>query len=283
MAGSKGAGGNDVPNTPATDDPRLLMLRPAVRLANGRRYIVALRRIVDEGGHTIAPSPVFRALRDGHALEGGTEAERWSVFARRDMYADIFGKLERAGVAKSELQMAWDYTTATRENIAGPALAMRDQALAMVGVAGPEFTVKQVTEYPDATENPHLLRRIELVMTVPLFLTGASDEHSTDQALDRLNIDERGELAPNGTMAVDVLVLVPQRPRGWIRPWSAAGWTRVCSAHDSRGANVVARGRRDPVGALGSVARKERGRTRSRWQRGHHLHRMMPHAAATCW
>ncbi|MFO0570847.1 MAG: hypothetical protein U0263_34740 [Polyangiaceae bacterium] len=191
-------------------DRRLFMLRPAMRLKNATRYIVAIRHIDDLDGKPIAPSPVFRALRDGKELESPTQAERWTVYARRALYKDIFAKLAAAGVDRSDLQVAWDFTTATGENITQPVLSMRDKALAVVGEEGPTFVVKSVTEYPDVSQSPDLLRRIELVMKVPLFLTQASTSFDENQALDRLNVDEKGELVQNGSMDLDVLVLVPR-------------------------------------------------------------------------
>jgi len=191
-------------------DQRLVMIRPAERLKDATRYIVALRDIQTTGGVAAEPSPVFRALRDNKQLSGGTDAERWSVYARRKLYADIFKKLESAGVKRDKLQIAWDYTTATKQNITGPMVELRDKALAVVGEDGPTFVVKKVTEYATATENPNLLRQIEVTMTVPLYLTAVTPDYDPAKPLDRLNRDTTGALAQNGTMDWDVLILVPR-------------------------------------------------------------------------
>lgn len=195
-------------------DRRLFMLRPAVRLKYGTRYIVAIRNVEDLDDERIPPTPVFRALRDGRSLDAGSPAERWTVYARRKLYADIFAKLQAAGVKRSELQVAWDYTTASRENITGAAVSMRDKALEAVGDDGPTFVVKQVTDFPDATQSPNILRRIEVVMRVPLFLTAATSTPKKGGALDRLNLNEGGELVQNGTMEHEVLILVPRSVLG---------------------------------------------------------------------
>ena len=60
---------------------------------------------------------------------------------RRALYADIFAQLEKAGVTKDDLQIAWDYTTASRENNTARFLHMRDDALALVGDEGPEYAI----------------------------------------------------------------------------------------------------------------------------------------------
>jgi len=188
-------------------DQRLFMIRPAERLKDDTRYIVAIRNVEDQNDQVIAPSPVFEAIRDGKVLSSGTPAEKWSVYARRDLYKEIFGELEKAGVDKKDLQVAWDYTTATKDNIIGHIVAMRDKALAAVGDDGPTFKVKQVEETPTSDE---LIRRIHLVMTVPMYLTSAQIKYDKKKPMDRLNLNAQGELEQNGSMEWDVLVLVPK-------------------------------------------------------------------------
>lgn len=188
-------------------DQRLTMIRPAERLKAGTRYIVAIRDLDDQNGKVIPPSAVFRALRDGKLLGSGSAAAKWSVYARKELYQDIFQNLETAGVERASLQIAWDYTTATDENITGPMLDVRDKALAVVGEDGPTFVVKSVEETPG---DPELLRRIHVVMTVPLYLTTAQIHHSKTADVDRLNLDASGKAVQNGTMDWDVLILVPK-------------------------------------------------------------------------
>ncbi|MEM9874103.1 MAG: hypothetical protein AAF928_04365 [Myxococcota bacterium] len=199
----------DRDGTAGRPDERLVMVRPAERLRDGTRYIVAMRNIVDRrDGATVPPSPVFAALREGRSLDDdeGDEAARWSVFARREAYDDIFGRLASAGVGRDDLQVAWDYTTATRENNTSPMLEMRDLALAAVGEAGPPFEVVGV----DEDFNDQILRRIEVRMEVPLFLTSASEGFEPGQ-IDRLNWSAAdGALTQNGTMTQEVVILVPR-------------------------------------------------------------------------
>ncbi|MBK7585357.1 MAG: hypothetical protein IPI67_34850 [Myxococcales bacterium] len=190
------------------EDQRLLMIRPAERLKDNTRYIVAIRNVEDVNEAVIAPSPAFKALRDGKLLSKGTAAEKWSVYARKGLYKEIFSELDKAGVDKKDLQLAWDYSTASKENITGRIMEMRDLALAAVGDDGPTFTVKSVEELPPEDEN--LIRRINLVMTVPLYLTTAAVHYDKKKPMDRLNIGADGKLKQNGTMEWDVLVLVPK-------------------------------------------------------------------------
>jgi hypothetical protein len=176
------------------DVERSLMIRPVVRLKDATRYIVAIRHIVDKDGKLLAPTPAFQALRDG------TELCEASVVKRRDLYKDIFAKLEAAKIPTKDLQIAWDYTTASRENNTARFLHMRDDALAKVGALGPEYTidVANVEENP----NPHIRRRILGKMKVPLYL----DQPGPGG---HLMLDQSGMPMQNGTAEFEFLVHVP--------------------------------------------------------------------------
>ncbi len=141
-------------------DRRTLLLTPARTLEPGRRYIVAVRNLVDASGEPIDPSPAFAALRDGTAL-----ADDPSVEARRPLYADIFARLAEAGIPRDDLIVAWDFTTASDEALTAAAVRMRDATLA----AGPfSYTIDTVD--PDF-DPAHIAYRIEGTMTVPLYLS----------------------------------------------------------------------------------------------------------------
>ncbi len=188
-------------------DHRLLMIRPAERLKDDTRYIVAIRNVEDVNDKVIPPSKVFKAIREGQLLANGTAAEKWSVHSRHGLYQEIFSELDKAGVDRKDLQIAWDYTTASKDNISRWIVQMRDKALAVVGDDGPTFKLKEVEELTDSTE---LIRRIHLVMTVPVYLTSASTSYDKKKPLDRLNINAAGDVEQNGTMEWDVLILVPK-------------------------------------------------------------------------
>ena len=195
-------------------DRRLFMIRPAERLRDAARYIVAIRGVRNRSGDVIPPSPVFDALRGGYVMSDGSAAEKWTTYARRGLYSDIFGKLALAGVDKTDLQIAWDFTTATRENNTRFMVEMRDAALEAVGDQGPDFEVVNVEEFPTEQDHPELLRRVEVRMTVPLFLTAATSG-APGTELDRLSFDPTtGALAQSGTMQQDVLILVPRSVLG---------------------------------------------------------------------
>jgi hypothetical protein len=176
----------------SSETDRAFLIRPVVRLKDATRYIVAVRHVVDKGGKPLAPSPVFQALRD----DG--KSDELSVASRRALYKDIFAQLEKAGVKKDDLQIAWDYSTASRENNTAAMVHMRDDALAKVGTAGPKYKIMSVDENP----NPMIRRRLHVMMTVPLYLDKPGPGG-------KLVLDADGMPKQNGEAEYEVLVHIP--------------------------------------------------------------------------
>jgi len=143
----------------STDETRALMLRPVVRLKDATRYIVAIRRVQDADKKVLEPSETFKALRDE------TPSDEYAVRRRRTLYADIFERLEKAGIERKDLQIAWDYTTASKQNNTAWLLHMRDDALAKVGEEGPEYVIDTVEDNPNA----FIKKRIYGKFKVPIY------------------------------------------------------------------------------------------------------------------
>ena len=174
------------------DDERAFIIRPVERLKNGARYIVAIRRVQGADGRALPANDVFAALRDGKSHADP------SVARRRALYADIFARLQKASVGKADLQIAWDFVTSSRENNTSWLLHMRDDALAKVGDAGPEYTITSSVDNP----NPHIRRRLVGQMTVPLYL----DKPASGG---RLVFGADGLPKQNGTAKFEFLVEIP--------------------------------------------------------------------------
>ena len=175
--------------------PAALMIRPVVRLDDARRYIVAIRGVVDEGGQTIAASEGFAALRD---LQPSDDPD---VEARRPLYADIFARLADAGVTREDLQIAWDFTTASEEHLTRDLLTMRDRALELYGAdEGPSFTIDTV----DTDFHPEeIAYRLEGTVEVPLFL-------DSPDAGGRIVRGDDGLPEIQGMADYRVVILIPQ-------------------------------------------------------------------------
>lgn len=155
--------------TPVAPPDQLFIIRPGVRLKSGTRYIVALRGLVGQDGDVIAPSTGFAALRDG------TPSGSTAIEARRPGYDAMFAKLENdCGVARGDLQLAWDFTTASDASVQRYLLHMRDETFAgyLAGSAAPAFVVSTVEENPFPGDSPQrICRRVTGTYTVPLYTT----------------------------------------------------------------------------------------------------------------
>jgi hypothetical protein len=143
-------------------EQRSTTIRPVVRLRDDARYIVAIRRLKNEDGALIEPSPTFASLRDD------TASEDESIEARRDLYEDIFGHLTEAGWDRAEIQIAWDFNTASDANNTRWLVHMRDQAFELVGDDGPEYTV---TPCDNEWESEYIAFRVCGTYRAPLFMS----------------------------------------------------------------------------------------------------------------
>ncbi|TYB43699.1 hypothetical protein FXF69_27700 [Actinomadura chibensis] len=122
----------------APDGRKALIIRPARNLREGHRYAVALRNLRDASGNRIRPNAAFtkilgRTLPPGDPLRARQRAER-----------KVLAALRRHGVGRGGLYLAWDFTVASRQSLAGPVLRMRDEALRELGDRSPSFLVTQV-------------------------------------------------------------------------------------------------------------------------------------------
>jgi hypothetical protein len=188
-----------------TDEDTALILRPVMRLKDAHRYIVAARHVKNADGKAIEPSPAFAALRDK------TSSDDASVRRRRALYDDLFARLEAHGTPRSDLQIAWDYTTASRANTTAPLLAMRDEALALVGADGPEYVITKVEDRP----NPNILKRLTGLMTVPLYLDKPGPGG-------RMVLGANGLPKQNGTAEYEFVIHIPNsindgKPMGLVQ------------------------------------------------------------------
>lgn len=172
------------------------MIRPAVRLKDATRYIVAIRGVQGADGAALAASPGFAALRDRMPFDADA-----SVGERRALYADIFDRLGSAGVAREDLQLAWDFTTASRESNTRWLVHMRDDGLAKLAAGGAKYTITK--EEPGAGDDDPVMFRVEGSFTAPLYLDDIG--HGG-----RLVFDDEGLPLAQGEHEVPFGVLIPK-------------------------------------------------------------------------
>ncbi|HEX6712251.1 MAG TPA: hypothetical protein VF066_02660 [Thermoleophilaceae bacterium] len=127
----------------SSDSVRNLIVRPAKNFREGHTYIVALRNLKDKDGSTIPAGDPFRGYRDGSTNDARSDHMDW-----------VFGRLKKAGIGRSNLFLAWDFTVASEDNLTERMLHIRNDAFAQLGdtnlkdmkIAGraPEFKVAKV-------------------------------------------------------------------------------------------------------------------------------------------
>ncbi len=110
------------------DQDRNLIIRPLVNFDEGTRYVVALRHLRNKQGKAIDAPAAFRVYRENLITD-----QRAIESRRPHMERAVFGVLDEAGIPRGSLYMAWDFTVASAESIAGRVLAMRDDAFARLG------------------------------------------------------------------------------------------------------------------------------------------------------
>lgn len=166
---------SEVDVTTADLGKRLLITRGARTFDEGHRYIVALRNLKRADGSAIEAKEIFKWYRD-KAIPA-TAPDR--VKARAAKMEDIFNRLESAGIERSSLYQAWDFTIASEENMTGPALTMRDKAFATLGDtnladfvaqgSSPQATITAVENY-SLSDSRYVLKRVDGKVRVPCFM-----------------------------------------------------------------------------------------------------------------
>lgn len=149
---------------PTARDPAraALTIRTLEPLSFGTRHVIAIRRSARSAANAELPaSPGFVALRDN------TPSTDPRIEAARARYEEVFAFLTRNGYARADLQLAWDWTTASRQHVLGPILSMRDEVFRRSGMAGGiPYTIDRVQNDP----NSNTARIVYGTFTPPNFL-----------------------------------------------------------------------------------------------------------------
>lgn len=157
-----------------------LMIHPAMNLLDGHRYIVALRHLQTDSGSPAQPNPAFEAYVNTYLDKDAAPSDPRASHMDR-----IFSDLQEAGWTVSgdpaDLYLAWDFTTASTQNVTGRLLAIRDNAFGQLGESkaqidagrdvgiAPAFTVSSVTDY-NSTQNANVAREITGSFSVPCYI-----------------------------------------------------------------------------------------------------------------
>ncbi len=176
-----------------SDTRRALVIRPMQRLEHDVRYVVALRRLRDRAGAAVPAPAGFRALRERAA---NLPAALAALAPRYE--TDVFAPLERAGLQRAELILAWDFTVRSEADATGDLFAIREDLRARLEAAAPVVTIRSIKQNP----SPHIARQIEGTVRVPLYVT------SVDPAA-ALRRDLAGKPLAEGTAEVPFSMIIP--------------------------------------------------------------------------
>ena len=154
--------------------------------------LAAAEGVPSDPGRLAPPPEGFRRLRDGEVSLDPPLAALEERYAR-----EVFGPLERAGIARAALQLAWDFTTGSEEEPRADMLAVRDLTLAWLAANTPAVTVTETKAGSD-----RVWRTVTGTISGPLFL----DHQGVGGRLFR---GPDGKVAQNGTATFPFTVNVP--------------------------------------------------------------------------
>jgi hypothetical protein len=191
-------------STAADPSKRVLEIHPAVNFTPGHRYVVALRHLVNAAGEELEAPIAFQYYRDK------VPSIQPQINAQRGRFESIFGTLASAGIGRSDLYLAWDFTVASTKNLDGRMLSMRNAAFAQLGDhnladgipqgVSPSFTVTSVENEPQPGQ---IARRVKGTFEVPCYLFPSCGPGGLMQ----LNSHE--EPIQNGTWTANFDCIVP--------------------------------------------------------------------------
>ncbi|MEE3921188.1 hypothetical protein V2I01_32220 [Micromonospora sp. BRA006-A] len=143
-------------------DRQALIIRPAVALTEGTRYVVGLRGMRDGDGVLIPAPTAFRAYVTGAGLDRRDPAPQMKGDPRRPDPGrrQAAQPLPRLGLHSRQP------AGADRADAGGPGRRVR-----RAGRRAPSFTVTQVTDYTPE-QDPLIARQVTGTVAVPSYLTG---------------------------------------------------------------------------------------------------------------
>ncbi len=183
---------------PNATDParRAIVLHPLLPLRDQARYSVFLFGVQSAG--VLAPTPEgFRRVREG--LTGGEAAFAPQVEAWNDR---LKGLAKKAAIDGSKLQLAWEFTVGSQENVTNDMLRVRALTIAWLESHTPEVTVTGVEENTDAD----VWRVVHGTISMPLF-TDVPDPGA------KLRRGSDGQVTQNGTSVFPFIAIVPTSVR----------------------------------------------------------------------
>ncbi|MFL5319585.1 MAG: hypothetical protein ACJ790_07995 [Myxococcaceae bacterium] len=175
-----------------------LVMHPVVGLKENTRYVIVIRH-AKAGDGSVMPTPEgFRRIRD-HLTKGDPQLE--PLAARFD--AEVFPELEASGIARDDIQLAWDFTTGSTESVTTDMLQVRAQTLEWLKTHTPTVAIESVDLASGFNDTWKVIRG---TVEAPLFMESADP----GAAISR---DANGKVAQNGTVQFKWVSVIPNTVR----------------------------------------------------------------------
>ncbi len=182
-----------------------IVIRPMRGLSPRHRYVVAVHDWRARGTTGLIPAPPgFARLRDGRTSQ---DPALEAIAGRYE--SDVFAVTDAAGIDRSALQLAWDFTTGSDEHVLRDMLEAKAIADEVLAASPPEVEIEAVFD-----DDPKGWRVIKGNVIAPLVL-----ENNRPRA--RLVRDPDGHIAQNGTALVPFTMVVPYAVRDRFDPGQA--------------------------------------------------------------
>jgi hypothetical protein len=183
-----------------------VIVQPAEPMEFGTRYVVGIRNLVSNAtGEVIAASPAMQILlgQSAPGNESLVRKDRWEYYQTQ-----VFPWLiDAKNFTRAEIQLAWDFTTVSRETLLERAESMRDNALEHFENGTVSYKINSIVE-SECSSNPNTTigRTIYGSVQTPLYLTS----QQRLAKLPRTSKEHRVEImTPLGTHASNFIIRIP--------------------------------------------------------------------------
>ncbi len=215
---------SEIDSLASSPDQTDLIIRPGRNLKEGHRYIVALRNLKYADGTTIPAPDGFKLYRDR------IHTSMPVVEKRRAHFEQIFKTLHKAGIARHDLYLSWDFTVASERNLSERMLSIRNDAFAKLGdsnladkkVSGraPQFHVTEVKNLePTDDHGVENVREVSGTFKVPCYLNKTGCPSGSRFNLGRNGLPKR---IPGNTITAKFTCNIP---RSAVRDDGSGGLT----------------------------------------------------------
>ena len=179
-----------------------IVLHPYVPLAYQTRYVVALQGVQSIDGGLVPAPEGFRRLRDSQTTGDPVLSPLQAHYDD-----DVFPVLEKAGLSRSNLQLAWDFTTGDEAQVDGDMFQVRDLTMQWLTQNSPQVSITSVQENADDDS----WRIVQGTVQGPLYET-------TGQPGSLVNYGPDGKVAQNGLTTFTFTANVPVSVRDQFGP-----------------------------------------------------------------